>query len=930
MAHHSLHNFPPEKASRSPSSAPSPSKPTPSPPSFDHHWDNNNNGQNNNDNNRTYPKSPNDPNTYSTARHRPAQCPRPARATVAAHCRASFPGVRLAIVVGVCGVVPFRRPGPGPGGEDEKEEEIVLGMGGPPVVHFGVIASGDTVMMSAEHRDAVARQAGVIAFEMEGIGVWDSFPCLVIKGACDYADSHKSKGWQRYAAAAAAACMKAVLDHWEPSISESIPAVGQPAGPWFLVPYPRNDSFVGRAAVLRQLQQLPLRSASQARVALHGLGGIGKTQIALEYAYWLHEACPDISVFWVHASNADRFRQAYTSIAQECRVPGHNDPKANVFTLVKTWLESKDCRPWVMVIDNADDTHLFFGLQGDSENGSSLNHEGSLGRYIPECSHGTFLVTTRNKQAGSRLSKGKRLIEVGKMDDDETTELLCAWFDDADAASDDYSTLSSRLEHLPLALAQAAAFIQENTMTICDYVRLLDNSEQHLIDLLGEEFETAGRDSETSRAVAETWILSFEKIQEQNKLASELLSLMSLFDRQAIPFVFLSNYIEGQEGQEVNEIELTKSLGILKAFSFINENKDNEFDMHRLVQLVTQKWLVKRGTIRRFAEEAVRVVEEAYPNGKHKHREICSALMPHVYAVLKQKGSGSDDETLARAALLHRTSAFLWIQGRWKEAEPLALQVVEARKRVLGEEHFYTMGSVSDLAAIYWGQGRWKEAEALELQVVEARKRVLGEDHPDTLASMNNLATTYHTQGRWKEAETIELQVVEARKRVLGEDHPDTLASMNNLATTYHTQGRWKEAETIELQVVEERKRVLGEEHPDTLLSKGALAVTYLNQGRWKEAEAIELQVGEARKRVLGEEHPDTLSSTNNLAAIYYRRGRWGEAESLEVLVLQTRERVLGAEHPQTLTSMYNLANVWKRQDRFNDALEMMQNVNEV
>lgn len=303
---------------------------------FDHYWDN----SSDNNNNRTYPKPPNDPNTYSTGaigRHNVVLAHMPgtgkaSAATVAAHCRASFPGVRLAIVVGVCGVVPFRRPGPG-AGEDEKEEEIVLGDvivsegvvqydlgkrrpeefttkdalltlgrpsvevrgllaklkglrgreavrermkgcldvlrgdaklratypgaaqdrlfeagyrhlndglsceecacdrgklvsrtrleegGGPPVVHFGVIASGDTVMMSAEHRDAVAQQAGVIAFEMEGIGVWDSFPCLVIRGACDYADSHKSKGWQRYAAAAAAACMKAVLDHWEPSLS---------------------------------------------------------------------------------------------------------------------------------------------------------------------------------------------------------------------------------------------------------------------------------------------------------------------------------------------------------------------------------------------------------------------------------------------------------------------------------------------------------------------------------------------------------------------------------------------------------------------------------------------------------------------------------------------------------------------------------------
>lgn len=570
-------------------------------------------------------------------------------------------------------------------------------------------------------------------------------------------------------------------------------------------------------------------------------------------------------MFWVHASNADRFRQAYTSIAQECRVPGHDDPKTNVFTLVKEWLESKNCRPWVMVIDNADDTHLFFGDQGAPGNGSSSTHEGHLGRYIPECSHGTILVTTRNKQAGSRLTKGKRPVEIEKMDDDETTQLLCTWFDHADAASDYYSTLSSRLEHLPLALAQAAAFIQENTMTICDYLRLLDKSERHLIDLLGEEFETVSRDSETSRAVAETWILSFEKIQEQNPLASELLSLMSLFDRQAIPLVFFSSYIEGQEGQEVDEIELTKALGVLKAFSFISQNRDNGFDMHRLVQLVTQKWLVKRGNIRRFAEEAVRVVGKAYPFGDHEHRAICSALMPHVYAVLKQEGSGSDGDILARAALLHCTCGFLLYQGQWKEAEALELQVVEARKRVLGEEHPDTLVSMSNLATTYRSQGRWKEAEAIELQVVEVRKRVLGEEHPDTLASMGNLAATYQSQGRCKEAELLALQVVEARKRVLGEGHPDTLKSINNLAATYYYQGRWREAESLEVSVLKTRERVLGEEHPNTLTSMYNLSYTWKSQGRFNDAVEMIQKCLNLQQRVLGPDHPDTADTLYSL-----------------------------------------------------------------
>ncbi|KAB5513463.1 hypothetical protein GE09DRAFT_1266719 [Coniochaeta sp. 2T2.1] len=169
-----------------------------------------------------------------------------------------------------------------------------------------------------------------------------------------------------------------------------------------------------------------------------------------------------------------------------------------------------------MVIDNADDTQVFFGRQEPATSDTS-GLEGKVGSYIPDCAHGSVLVTTRNKETGSRLAIGKRPIE-------------------------------------------AAAFIQENTIPVSEYLRLLGQSDQQLVDLLSEEFETVGRDSETSRAVTETWILSFEQIERQNGFASELLSLMSLFDRQAIPSVFLSHRSKQQDQEPKGEMQLTKAL----------------------------------------------------------------------------------------------------------------------------------------------------------------------------------------------------------------------------------------------------------------------------------------------------------------------------------------------------------------------------------
>ncbi|KAL2195254.1 hypothetical protein P885DRAFT_70825 [Corynascus similis CBS 632.67] len=650
---------------------------------------------------------------------------------------------------------------------------------GQPVVHFGLIGSGDTVMKSAKHREDIARKTGVIAFEMESAGVWDAFPCVVIKDQI-VAAIRGGGGGGMYEG------FLELLGAFNSSIYPSLGTVYRPLSyvTIVLVPYPRNDSFVGRVSVLSKLKQLLLKSTSQAK-----------------------ETYPEMSVFWVHASNAERFCQAYTSIAYECRIPGHDDPKMDILTLVKRWLERKDCFRWLMVIDNADDMQLFFGQQGGSETNDSSNDKGNLERYLPKCRHGAVLVTTRNKQAGLKLTKGKHLIEVGKMDEGETDQLLRTYLDGIIFASNELSTLSSRLEHLPLALVQAAAFIQENTINVSKYLELLDRSDQDLVDLLSEEFETEGRDSDTPRAVAETWVLSFEQIQRQNAFAGELLSFMSLLDRQAIPLDFLSHYSKHKQNQEARgEMQLTKALGVLKAFSFVVEEKNHGLDMHRLVQLVTRRWLVKNGRIKHFASQALLTVSHCYPSGQYETWVVCSAYLAHAYAVLGSEGTGSRDEKVGKATLLYC----------WKDAERLQLEAVKLREEVLGSEHTSTLASVASLALTYWNQGRWEEAEKLGVQVIETLKTKLGADHPTTLTTMANLASTYSGQGRCEEAEELLVQVVETSKAKLGADHPSTLTSMANLAATYQDQGRDRHRDAVDMiqSCFNLRQQVLGIGHP--------------------------------------------------------------------------------------------------------------------
>nr|RBQ95949.1 hypothetical protein FVER53263_08500 [Fusarium verticillioides] len=369
-----------------------------------------------------------------------------------------------------------------------------------PRVHFGRIASGDTVMKSGEDRDDIARKLGVIAFEMESAGVWDSLPCLVVKGACDYADSHKAKATQNYAAATAAACTKAILRHWVVST------------PPVLVPFPPNDDFVGRQDIIGNLRQQLSPEKSHAVAAVFGLGGVGKTQIALAYVHELHAQSPDLSIFWVYASNEERMRQAYANIMQQLKIPSGGE-NSDVLERVKQWLEAQHHKPWLMVIDNVDELDLFYGT-------------GGLGRYFPTCAHGKLLITTRNRQVAVRATKGRGFIEVSRMTDCEARELLCAHLGCLESDIADLSTLALKLEYLPLILVQAAAFIQENSISVREYLALLKN-DKNMVELLNEDFETSGKDPDSLRAVARTWMISFRQIRHQNKLAGELLSLVA-------------------------------------------------------------------------------------------------------------------------------------------------------------------------------------------------------------------------------------------------------------------------------------------------------------------------------------------------------------------------------------------------------------------
>ncbi|USP80990.1 hypothetical protein yc1106_08264 [Curvularia clavata] len=292
-------------------------------------------------------------------------------------------------------------------------------------------------------------------------------------------------------------------------------------------------------------------------------------------------------------------------------------------------------------------------------------------------------------------------------------------------------------------------------------------------------------------------------------------------------------------------------------------------------------------------------------------------LLPHAQYVLSHSEKNDDEE---RTNLAEDCAGALRSDGQYKRAEELYIQVMESRRRVLGNHHPDTLASINNLGLVLLSQGKYDEAEVINRRALEAREKLIGREHPDTLSSVNNLGSVLLSQGKYEEAEVMLRQVLEVREKLLGREDPRTLISVSNLGPVLLSQGRYEEAEEMERRALEAREKLFGREHPDTLISASDLGSVLESQGKYEEAEVIHRRTLEAREKLLGREHPDTLISVNNLGSVLLRQGKYEEVEVMHRRVLEVRERLLGCEHPDTLISVNNLGIVLSRQGKYKEA----------
>ena len=683
-----------------------------------------------------------------------------------------------------------------------------------------------------------------------------------------------------------------------------------------LLPFSRNEFFVGRENHLRTLEERLLLSSTHRRMSIYGLGGGGKTALVLELAYRMMMKNPGLLVLWVPALSRETFDTAYREIGTLLRIPGITDDNADIKHIVRDSLNSDSSSDWLMVVDNADDPNVLLDVVSDGP------QSGRLYDYLPRRDRGSILFTTRGRKTAERLTPGN-VLELDDISRIEAKQLMARRILNKALLNDENATnkLLELLTCLPLAVVQAVAFINSNQVSISDYVSLFQQADTE-VEVFSEHFDDPSRYRETESTIAKTWQISFDQIMKQDKLAASYLSFIACVDRVNIPQSLLPN-----DGSTVQQV---KALGTLTGYAFISERQHDSqlseeerlFDVHRLVQKATIWWLKEHSDWIAWTEKACCRLEELVPNGGHEGRQKWVNYLPHAIHVSGLHNGLSEKR---RASFLARIGNCQATLGRYAAAEATHREVLLLRRKALGHEDELILSSINELGLALDGQGKYEEAETMYRQTLPLKEKVLGKEHPDTLRNMNNLAVVLDSQGKSKEAETIHRQTLALQEKVLSMEHPGTLSTMNNLACVLDGQGKYEEAETIHRQTLVLKEKVLGKEHPDTLATMNNLAVVLDNQGKSKEAETMHRQTLALSQTVLGKEHPDTLRNMNNLALTLNRLGKSEEAETIHRQTLALKEKVLGKEHPDTLFSVNCLADSLASQDFFVEATTLYQ-----
>jgi tetratricopeptide (TPR) repeat protein/transcriptional regulator with XRE-family HTH domain len=727
---------------------------------------------------------------------------------------------------------------------------------------------------------------------------------------------YRSKLCQLFGLSAADLGLAEMNGSAELSESESArtPLVGDdsPEDAIWTVPYARNPHFTGRDDLLDHLMQQLTGEGSDLAVSIRqvaltqakiikGLGGIGKTQIVVEYAYRARERGLYRHTFWIMAASEEALLTSFVAIA-DLLPPGSVPQETDQHQLVASvlhWLEH--CPdPWLLLVDNADDLAL-------------------VRAHLPLRGNGHILLTTRT----SAVSSLATFLEVDNMSIAEGIQFLFRRAQrEVDASSQDIDLARQivvALAQFPLALDQAGAYLEE---TGCDFSTYLHLCQDHRRALLARR---GGMVSSHPDSVATTWSLSFQQLEQTRPAAAQLLCLCAFLSPDHIPEELLvkgAAYWPAELQRAVtNPLAFNELFEDLLTFSLLKRfARDQMLSLHRLVQVVQLERMDAQEQYQ-WAERLICAVHAVFPANPEdattwpqcllylEQAQACATLIEQHHLVLPEA-----------AALLERIGIYLREHASYDLAEPLFQQALQIRVQQVEPHNPDIALCLNHLALLYLFWGKRERAEALFQQALELFTQYLGPYHLNTAECLQNLALLYAFQGKWEQAESLFRRALSIIRRHLGPEHEKIAFCLQNLAEVYRVQEKHALAEPLYQRALALWKRLWGLEHPRAIKSLAGLADLYTVQGKYAEAESLYQQMLVIRQQQFGPEHPLEAYASTVLAHLYVLEEKYREAEHLYTHALQIWEKRPGPQHPNMADTFHGLATLYRNQGKYEQA----------
>jgi tetratricopeptide (TPR) repeat protein len=700
------------------------------------------------------------------------------------------------------------------------------------------------------------------------------------------------------------------------------------------IPHHWNPYFMGRESLLARIHDRFAANTHPVALvqAIQGLGGVGKTQVAVHYAY--RYSAEYTGVWWLPAESAATLAARYAALADrlELRVAESGDQKQRI-EAVRNYLEGTEetGERWLLIFDNAVPTF-------DSHSGA-----GALDGYRPRRGNCDVLITSREKSWPLAEEQ-----DVDVLAEDDAVQFLMERTGDEDERA--ARVLALELGCLPLALEQAGAYIYESRrqQSLASYLALF---RRNPLEHLASDRTKVG---EYNEVVATTWFISFEAIEHQTPAAGDLLRLCAFLYPERIPIGDLIEHADklpSDLGRALRDVEAGPSaISLLLRYSLAEAAGSGLLNVHRLVQLVVREWLTdeERTT---WVLVALAIIDAAFPTNVDDPQqwEVCAQLVAHAHTCV-QHAALSVGESADIGRLLTKTGMYLQQRALYLQSTidlQWALKIVEtnqgfhvsdvasalnnlagvlrsqsdllgARKlldralmllETLGEQNIPVMATtLNDLGNVMRAQGDLVGAEGRLKRSLAIHEQVFGANHPRVAAVLTNLGNVLWYQGRLAEARPLLQRALKIDEMAYGHDHPKVAVDLANLATVLRAEGDPTQARRMLERALAIDEAVYKYDHPNVAIVLAGLAWVARAEDDFDEAELLFRKALRINEAVYDANHSEVATNLNHLAGLLRERGKLGQATALFERVLGIAELTLKPDDPALAQAYWNLA----------------------